>query len=193
MTLPVLCGQPVEQFVDDLLRWFEMSGASRYDDAVSQLQHALQTAHLASRAMDTDASVAAALLHDVGHLLLSEHDGQTHFLSKDLEHEIIGADWLAQWFPAAVTEPVRGHVQAKRFLCAVDDEYHARLSKASVRSLELQGGPLSHGELEAFESRPYFEAAVALRRRDEGGKAPNRPVPGLAEYRDLLISQVTTR
>ena len=179
-----------EEWVDALFRWMERVGATRYDEDVSQLEHALQSAHLADRAADSDAAVAAALLHDVGHLLLSEHDRREAFLNVDLEHESAGADWLAQMFTAEVTEPVREHVRAKRYLCTVDQDYRHRLSRASLRSFELQGGPMSSAEVDVVERLPGLHAAVVLRRRDDGAKVPGRNVPGLEHYRELLVSMI---
>ena len=180
------------EWVDAFLAWLERAGTVRYDEVVTQLEHALQSAYLAERAADSDAAVAAALLHDVGHLLLAEHDGRDAFLSVDLLHESAGADWLARMFPAEVTQPVREHVRAKRYLCTVDGDYRGRLSRASQRSFELQGGPLSSDEVGVVEQLPGFHAAVTLRRRDDGAKVPGRTVPGLEHYRDLLVSLIET-
>lgn len=188
--VPAWSATSAEQFVDDLLRFMREEGATRYDDAVSQLDHALQAAHLADRSNAPSSEVAAALLHDVGHLLLEEHDAQGDFLDVDLEHEIVGAEWLAQIFPLAVTDPIREHVNAKRFLCTVDERYRSRLSRASQRSLELQGGLMSQGELQNARELPHFESAIALRRRDDGAKVQNREVPDLEHYRALLESLV---
>ena len=177
-------------FVDALLLWLERDGATHYDEVVSQLEHALQTAHLAVRAGDTDSAVAAALLHDVGHLLLADQHRPDAPPDTDLEHETVGARWLAQMFPDEVTAPIRAHVHAKRYLCTVDQAYLDRLSEASRHSFELQGGPMTTGELAAAEKLPRFDAALALRRRDDGAKVTGRKVPDLGHYRDLLESLV---
>jgi gamma-butyrobetaine dioxygenase len=173
--------------VGEVLDLFEPWGTERYDEDVSQLDHALQTAALARAAGADDALVAAALLHDVGHLLELRDgglaDGQT---DEDLGHEGRGARWLAPVFPASVTGPIALHVAAKRYRCAVDPAYHDGLSAGSRRSLVRQGGPMASSEVERFAAHPSHEDAVALRGWDDGGKVEDLDVAGLASYRTLL-------
>jgi predicted HD phosphohydrolase len=179
-------------FVDALLHWLEAAGTGHGYEQVTQLDHALQSAFLAARAGAGDCAVAAALLHDLGHLLLTEQDDENGIPASDLAHEEVGARWLARMFPAQVTEPVRLHVAAKRYLCTVDPLYHSRLSDASKHSYELQGGALSPGALASLEGLSHLPAAVALRRRDDAAKVPGRVVPGLGSYRALLERLVET-
>jgi phosphonate degradation associated HDIG domain protein len=167
--------------VDDVLELYDRWGASRYDEDVAQLDHALQTAALAAAAGATDAVVAAALLHDVGHLLALRGD-------RVGPHERAGPEFLAALFPPAVTDPVALHVAAKRYLCAVEPNYPAVLSAGSTRSLRRQGGPMSAGEVTAFEAQAGWADAVTLRRWDDGGKVDGIDVPGLASYEPLLRS-----
>lgn len=173
--------------VDEVLALFEAWGTQTYDEAVSQLDHALQTAALARADGADDALVAAALLHDVGHLLELRAggvaDGQTEV---DLGHEGRGARWLAAVFPPPVTGPIALHVAAKRYRCAVDPAYHDGLSDGSRRSLVRQGGPMSPEEADRFAAHPAADDAVALRGWDDGGKVHDLDVPDLASYRDLL-------
>src|SRR5262245_54464919 len=134
------------EVIDRIQRLFAEAGQGAYfGEAVTQTEHALQCAHLAVAAGAGDELIAAALLHDVGHLLhgLGEDVAQRGI---DGRHEDGGADWLGQHFGPAVTGPVRLHVAAKRYLCAVDAAYHAGLSPASQTSLRLQGGPYSAEE-----------------------------------------------
>src|SRR5690606_5461654 len=130
--------------VAEVLALIETWGTQNYDEDVSQLDHALQTAALARAAGARDALIAASLLHDVGHLLELRDgglaDGQT---DADLGHEGRGARWLAAVFPAPVTGPIALHVAAKRYRCAIDPAYHDGLSDGSRRSLVRQGGPMS--------------------------------------------------
>ena len=174
--------------VDEVLDLFERWGPERYDEDVSQLDHALQTAALAVRDGADDALVAAALLHDVGHLLeLREGgvaDGQT---DEDLGHEGRGARWLAAVFPPSVTGPIALHVAAKRYRCAVDPTYHDGLSDGSRRSLVRQGGPMTDDEAARFAAHPAGAEAVALRGWDDGGKVEGLAVADLRSYRDLLV------
>jgi predicted HD phosphohydrolase len=130
-----------ERFVDRLFDLFAQQGQRHYGEGVSQLDHALQTAHHAALDGASPALIAASLLHDVGHLLqrLGE-DAADRGL--DDQHERIGARYLARAFGPAVTEPVLWHVDAKRYLAAFEPGYRARLSPASLQSLALQGGPM---------------------------------------------------
>ena len=89
-----------------------------------------------------------------------------------------GARWLSQWLGEAVTEPVRLHVPAKRYLCATDAKYLALLSAESVRTLALQGGPMTPGEVTGFEALPFSRDAVAVRRWDDQAKDPRSPRRG---------------
>jgi gamma-butyrobetaine dioxygenase len=148
----------------------------------------LQAGALAETSGATSHLVAAALLHDVGHFG-SVTRRQTEGAQSeriDHRHQDTGADWLAQWFPEEVTEPVRLHVLAKRYLCSVEPGYVARLSPASINTLSLQGGPLTEAEARAFAGLPHARAAVAVRRWDEAAKDPALAPPPFAHFRDLL-------
>ncbi|MEZ5264430.1 MAG: HD domain-containing protein [Acidimicrobiales bacterium] len=173
--------------VDEVLGLFAGALATaRYSEAVTQTEHALQCAALAVAAGADDALVAAALLHDVGHLLTVRDRAAGHRPSDDRRHEAVGAVHLATWFGPEVTRPVALHVAAKRYLCAVDDGYAATLSPASVHSLALQGGPMTAEQCEAFAASAGAEAAVALRRWDDLAKVPGLAVALLEEYAPLL-------
>lgn len=173
--------------VDEVLELYRRWGAEHYDEALSQTEHALQCAALARAEGAEDGLVAAALLHDVGHLLeLTARDGRGELPSVDQGHESVGARFLAQLFGPQVTAPISLHVRAKRYLCAVDPAYLAGLSAGSARSLELQGGPADAAEIAAFEANPAFEPAVRLRRWDDGGKVDGLDVGGLDDYRPML-------
>jgi phosphonate degradation associated HDIG domain protein len=177
-----------DAFVAELFAWLEEAGASRYDEQVTQLEHALQTAAIVAQSGAAPTLIAAALLHDVGHLLAREHAGNADFLAVDREHEQVGADWLGRFFPAAVAEPVRLHVPAKRYLCAIDPTYRRGLSLASERSLIVQGGPMPDEEAARFAASPGAEDAVRLRRADDQGKVLGRMSPPLETYAGLLHS-----
>jgi len=156
-------------------------GRAYLGEAVSVATHMLQAGWLAERSGAADALVAAALLHDVGHLVAAND------VDADAHHEATGADWLARWFPSSVTEPVRLHVAAKRYLCAVEPGYFERLSPASVRTLALQGGPMTSDEVHEFQRCAHAEAALAVRRWDEAAKNPNAPTPAFDHFRQLLV------
>lgn len=166
----------------EIVRIYAERARERYGlEAISQLEHALQTAFLSEKEGESPAFVVAALLHDVGHMLdgLAENPAAEGI---DGAHEALGADWLAERLPAAVSEPVRLHVQAKRYLCATDPMYAAQLAADSVRSLALQGGPMKADERERFVSRPFAADALRLRRLDDRAKLLDCPTPPLEHF-----------
>ena len=92
-----------------------------------------------------------------------------------------------------MTEPVRLHVPAKRFLCATEPAYLGQLSEASLLSLKLQGGPFTPVEVAEFRSDPHAEAAIALRRYDEQAKIKGLATPGLEHFRPCLEAALVAR
>ncbi|MXV75737.1 HD domain-containing protein [Candidatus Poribacteria bacterium] len=175
-----------EQKVDALFNYMEAEGQSFYDEVVTQLEHALQCAALAQQNDASLTLITGALLHDLGHIILDEHNADKAFLDIDLNHEEIGAEYLAPFFPEAVTTPIRLHVPAKRYLCATDASYHDGLSEASKRSLIVQGGVMSDEEREAFEQIPHFRDALTLRQWDDLAKVKGLEIEGLETYRGIV-------
>lgn len=171
--------------IDQIFEAFRLYGHQSYGEQVSMQEHMLQAAHFAEQAGAGPSLIAAALLHDYGHLI---HDLPEDIADQGIDaiHEQVGADYLADYFSPAVTEPGRLHVAAKRYLCAADPDYFATLTPASVQSLELQGGPFNQAQVEEFERSPYFKEAVQLRRYDEMGKIPNFQTPNLEHFRAYL-------
>lgn len=178
-----------EAVFEMILERFARNGDRHYGENVTELEHALQTAAAAEFMKAGDDVIVACLLHDYGHLLhdLGE-DIADHGV--DARHEDLGAEVLRNYFPDEIVEPVRMHVDAKRYLCAVDEIYAAGLSAASKLSLELQGGPMSPSEVAEFEQHPHFQAAILLRRCDDAGKVPGSPTRQLEEYREKVIKFV---
>ena len=172
--------------VDAIFAGFAAHGADAYlGEEVTLREHMLQTAAAAERAGASPELVAAALLHDYGHLIHGgPEDAAEHGI--DTEHEEVGFRFLEEHFPASVVDPVRLHVAAKRYLCAVEPEYLELLSPASLLSLELQGGPMGVEEIEAFEQLPHYGEACLLRRWDDEGKDPEAATPPLEHYRGVL-------
>ncbi|MEJ2456630.1 MAG: phosphohydrolase [Novosphingobium sp.] len=166
---------------------FDRFGAERYGEDASQLQHALQCAQLARQHGCSDDLIAASLLHDIGQFLDDAGNAAVR-LHIDGCHETTGSVYLSRAFGPEITEPVRLHVDAKRYLCTVRPEYQEGLSGASILSLELQGGTMTGQEVEAFLANPHAEAALQLRRFDDAGKQPDWEVPGLDAYRPMLES-----
>jgi phosphonate degradation associated HDIG domain protein len=173
------------QTVERVLRLFAERGDRHYGENVTERQHALQTAHFAQQAGEPPALVAACLLHDYGHLVhnLGEDIAEQ---GVDAHHEELGARALAKEFAPEVVEPIRLHVAAKRYLCGREASYREGLSESSRLSLELQGGPMTPAEADAFEKHPHFEAALKLRHYDDMGKVPGLATPSFEDYRPLL-------
>jgi len=178
---------------EEILALYAARGAGAYfGERVSMTEHALQSAYCAQQAGASESLVLAALLHDVGHLLAQVPDDLADWTA-DAHHEASGARWLAQRFPPAISEPVRLHVAAKRYLCATDAQYFAKLSSASVHTLKLQGGPMSAHEVAQFEAERYFTEAVRVRRWDDAGKVAGLKTPQLAEYLTVIAGAVSRR
>ena len=161
-------------------------GAGAYfGESVSTLEHSLQAAHFAQESNASDALVVAALLHDIGHLIDAAPADFADWQS-DARHEVSGGNWLAQRFGPEVSEPVRLHVPAKRYLCATDPGFLGQLSPASMRTLQLQGGPMSAAEIAAFRLEPFHRDAIQLRRCDDRGKVAGLKTRDFAHYRGLI-------
>jgi phosphonate degradation associated HDIG domain protein len=178
--------KPIGEIVDRIVKLFQERGDAAYvGEPVSQTEHALQAAWSAEKENAPGHMVAAALLHDVGHLLhkLPEDCADQGI---DSRHEELGARWLQKYFGPEVTEPMRLHVAAKRYLCATDPAYLAKLSEASVKSLALQGGPMTSEEVSQFRQNSFAESAVALRLWDEEAKIAKLPTPHLEHFRSYL-------
>lgn len=171
--------------IDVIFGRFNTFGAGAYlGEPVTLTEHMLQTAAAAERDGAPDELVAAALLHDIGHLVAADETAAERGI--DTEHEELGWSFLADYFPPDVVEPVRMHVAAKRYLCAVEPGYLAVLSPASRLSLDLQGGPMSEPEVEAFRMLPFAQSACRLRRYDDEAKEPDAAPPPLEHYRGVL-------
>ena len=169
----------------EVIALFTRLGTLHYGEKVSQLDHALQCAHNARLAGEGEPMIVAALLHDVGHLLHHEgEDAATRGI--DTRHEITGADWLRERFGPEVSEPVRLHVDAKRYLALRQPGYVESLSPASLESLALQGGAMDEAEATRFEKEPYHAGALRLRDYDDLGKKDRDDLPAFESYRDML-------
>lgn len=154
-------------------------------EAVSQLEHALQCAALAEAAGESNEMITACLLHDLGHLV---HNLGEQLADQEIDdrHEYRAIPYLRHLFRENLTEPIRLHVDAKRYLCFADQDYWATLSAASKRSLELQGGIFSAEEAEAFINQLYAKEAVQLRIWDDHAKVPDQVTPDLAHFTQIM-------
>lgn len=152
-------------------------------EAVNQLEHALQCADLAEKAGETPETIVAALLHDLGHMVAAHNQGlKDTDTRKDDLHQFMALPFLRPLFPDAVLEPIRLHVDAKRYLCLIDAGYWADLSPASQHSLELQGGIFDAAQAQAFMQQPFAGEAVRLRRYDDLAKTPLKVTPALSHF-----------
>jgi phosphonate degradation associated HDIG domain protein len=172
--------------IEQLIKLYEVKGSREYDgEGISQLEHALQSAHHAERAGAPRELVCAALLHDVGHMLNDR--GETPTLRGiDDEHQNAALPLLRGHFPEVVIEAIRLHVDAKRYLCATRADYYGRLSEDSKRSLKLQGGVFSVADAERFIGQPFAADAVKVRLWDDAAKIRGAATPDLAHFEQVL-------
>lgn len=174
--------------VEQCVAFFKERGHSGYGgEAVTQMEHALQCAMLAEAEGATACLITAALLHDIGHLLHALPDDAPDD-GVDDHHEELGYRYLKQIFGDEVSEPVRLHVPAKRYLCTADPDYRGQLSEPSLVSLQLQGGAMNPQELAEFEDNPHANEAIRLRRWDDAGKTPGLKTPPLEYFVSHLQS-----
>jgi len=175
---------------EQILNLFEKNGSSMYGgEEVTQLEHALQCAQLARTHHASNELVTAALLHDIGHLLHDLPDDASDNGIDDM-HELLGEKYLTQHFKLAAVEPVKLHVQAKRYLCATAPGYLETLSQPSKISLEFQGGVMDQNEVLLFEKNEFYKEAVALRRWDDLAKDPNLVSPSIESFTNEIESSL---
>lgn len=179
-----------QKVVDRIFDLFKETGGADYvGEDITQEEHALQAGELAMRANFGDDVVIAALLHDCGHLLGLKDETLPRMGDAGIaDHENLGGRWLrGLGFSQRVATLVARHVDAKRYLCCVNPEYHAKLSDASRTTLGHQGGPMTPEEAKAFEEDELFKTIIAMRRWDEAAKVPEKKVPALESYRSMLL------
>jgi phosphonate degradation associated HDIG domain protein len=178
-----LTQQTIVPFLADI---FARRGGEEYlGEPVTMAEHMLQGATLAERAGASEQIIVAALLHDIGHFT-SEFGTYNPSDTHDRHHEEAGAEVLEAFFPTIVTDCVRYHVAAKRYLCATKPEYFKRLSEASVHTLQLQGGPMSAEEVAEFETNPNVKEIVQVRYLDDAGKHADMETPGFAHFAPMV-------
>jgi len=173
----------IVEFLGDI---FKRRGAENYlGEDVTMAEHMLQGAELAEAAGARDTMIAGALLHDIGHFT-NEFPEDAQYQGIDTKHETAGAAVLDAFFPSSVTDCVRYHVDAKRYLCATDDGYFAQLSEASVHTLGLQGGPMNAVEVADFARNPNLKSILQVRIWDDQGKVQGKVTPGFDHYAPVL-------
>lgn len=186
MTLPDKDNLTPETIVTFLADIFERRGGEEYlGEPVTMAEHMLQGAYLAEQQSESEEIIVAALLHDIGHFT-SEFGTFSMDDTHDRYHEEAGARILERFFPSIVTDCVRLHVAAKRYICATDPRYFGQLSEASIHSLKLQGGPMSPEEVAEFEKHPNVREIVRVRYLDDAGKVAGMETPGFAHYAPMV-------
>ncbi|RVU31587.1 HD domain-containing protein [Neptunomonas marina] len=171
----------MQNVIDEIVAIYAEHGEKTYGEGISQTEHAVQCAQLAVLAQQPPEMVTAALLHDIGHLIDEIHPQHGNF-----KHDKAGADYLQDLFPPAVTEPIRLHAQAKRYLCTMEQGYLETLSEASRYSLKYQGGLMTDEELDAFEDEPFFTESLQLRYWDDQGKDPELAAIPFSQFKDQM-------
>lgn len=170
------------EILDQIEQMLVENGQDLYGgEAVTQTEHALQCAFLAEQTNANAALITASLLHDIGHFLEPEFELSLE-KGQDMQHEQLGEKFLEKWFEEEVTEPVKLHVAAKRYLCATNENYFEKLSPASVLSLKLQGGPMSDEEIAGFEQFKFYKQALRLRVWDDLAKDPQFKTPPVTHF-----------
>jgi phosphonate degradation associated HDIG domain protein len=179
-----------EKIADEIIALFETKGGANYSgEKITQLEHACQAAQLAEKDGNDDEVILAAFLHDLGHLLDEGEEEMDGYGVKD--HEAIGAEYLkARGFSAKITTLVNAHVEAKRYLCAVNQRYFDNLSHASKMTLTFQGGVMREDELDVFERNPLKNLIIKMRTWDEEAKHENISLPDLSLFRNKIVAHL---
>ena len=180
------------EVADEIISMYRDHGGEEYaGEKVSQLEHMVQTARLASQEGYDEEVILAAFLHDIGHICVSAKGDEAMGEYGVKDHEEIGANFLKRkGFSKRVVRLVESHVEAKRYLTYKDPGYYDQLSAASKKTLEYQGGRMGKEEAEAFEQYPLFDLIIKMRRWDEEAKIENMPVADLEYYKSLMISHL---
>nr|6NPA_A Chain A, TmpB, (R)-1-hydroxy-2-trimethylaminoethylphosphonate oxygenase [Leisingera caerulea]6NPA_B Chain B, TmpB, (R)-1-hydroxy-2-trimethylaminoethylphosphonate oxygenase [Leisingera caerulea]6NPA_C Chain C, TmpB, (R)-1-hydroxy-2-trimethylaminoethylphosphonate oxygenase [Leisingera caerulea]6NPA_D Chain D, TmpB, (R)-1-hydroxy-2-trimethylaminoethylphosphonate oxygenase [Leisingera caerulea] len=169
---------------------FDRRGDEEYlGEPVTMAEHMLQGATIAEQNGQPEEIIVGALLHDIGHFT-SEFGMFSMDDTEDRYHEEAGAEVLEQFFPSVITDCVRYHVAAKRYLCATKPEYFNRLSEASIHSLKLQGGPMDAEEVAEFEKNPNLKQIIAVRYLDEAGKRADMETPDYWHFAPMVQRMV---
>ena len=175
--------------VDKIINKYQNNNSLYIGEKVTITEHMVQTAMLAEENNSTESLVCACLLHDFGHFIIEDPD---YLVTKSIDgkHENVAFNFLKNYFKPEVFEPIKLHVQAKRYLCR-NKSYWNILSEASKTSLKLQGGIMSDNEAKKFVSLKFHDDAILLRKYDDDGKFPNIKTKKIEDYRDLIISQLS--
>jgi phosphonate degradation associated HDIG domain protein len=184
-----------ERIAEEIIDLYTLYGEEEYSgERVSQLEHMVQAAQLARADGYNDEVVLAAFLHDVGHIAekVTESNAMDNYGIKD--HETIGAEFLTKrGFSFRLTRLVASHVAAKRYLTLREPGYFDKLSEASKKTLDFQGGPMSDEEADLLEEDFLFREIIQMRRWDEAAKREHLPMPSLEVFRQLIFQHLLTQ
>ena len=178
-----------DYIVDEILDMYKDNGHKKYDSHITHLEHALQTTELAKINKESEEFQLSCFLHDIGHLILDEHNTNKHFLNKDLKHETVAFKYLSKYFPDKVTYPIMYHVLAKRYLCTVNNNYFDNLSDASKKSFIIQGGKLDNDIINTLSNNNKFMDAVKMRKYEDESKTDNIKVSIDLNYIKSLLKK----
>ena len=174
--------------IDQIISSYSNNKSLYIGEKVTITEHMIQTAMLAEKNNCSSSLICSSLLHDYGHFILENPDDLVS-KGKDGKHEDVGYEFLKKYFVKNVVEPIKYHVEAKRYL-ARDVKYYRMLSEASKVSLKLQGGIMDDKEAEEFEGNEFFEDSIKLRKFDEGAKKADLKIKSIKEYKNLLSSKL---
>tara|TARA_B110000014_G_scaffold24249_1_gene15416 strand:- start:119 stop:664 length:546 start_codon:yes stop_codon:yes gene_type:complete len=176
------------EIIDKIIKKYQTNKDFYLGEKVTIAEHMIQTAMLAEKNNSPQSLICACLLHDIGHFIIKDPD-QLVSKSVDGKHEDIAFNFLKNYFKPEVTEPIKLHVNAKRYLCR-EKSYYNLLSKASKVSLELQGGKMNNDEAQKFILLKHHKDAITLRKYDDEGKIPNMKIKNINDYKELITSNL---
>ena len=176
------------EIIDKIIKKYQTNKNFYLGEKVTIAEHMIQTAMLAEKNNSPQSLICACLLHDIGHFIIQDPD-QLVSKSVDGKHEDIAFNFLKNYFKPEVTEPIKLHVNAKRYLCR-EKSYYNLLSKASKISLELQGGKMNNDEAQKFVLLKHHKDAITLRKYDDEGKIPNMKIKNINDYKELIVNHL---
>lgn len=181
--------------ISEIRQLFESQGDSEYyGENVSQYEHAAQAAVLAKRQGYDEEVQIAAFLHDIGHLFPAQTEEELMEVYGRKDHESVAADWLRErGFSEKIAILVENHVNAKRYLTYIDEDYYEALSEASKQTLIFQGGRMTENEAVNFKQNPYFELIIKMRRWDEAAKVEAMKLPTLEHFLNIINTYLTNK
>tara|TARA_B100001121_G_scaffold305651_1_gene323518 strand:+ start:107 stop:1441 length:1335 start_codon:yes stop_codon:yes gene_type:complete len=178
-----------EYITNYIINLYKKKGNTMYDTHISQKEHSFQTMEMAIKKGFDEKFQLCCFLHDIGHLLLDENNNNEDFLKKDLKHELIGYNFLKEFLDDEITKPILLHVQAKRFLCSINNEYYNTLSNSSKESFKIQGGKMTEEQCNTFRNNSYVNLALTLREFEDISKKKENEICTDYDYIEKLLNK----